>query len=70
MLMARPSANAQSKPPRRMLLQHRGSTPGGDSVFAIDLTPDVCGKIDYHIRSYPHHELLTHPFEMGMMLWL
>ena len=70
MLMARPSANAQSKPPRRLPLQHQGSTPGGDSVFAIDLTPDVCGKIDYHIRTYPHHELLTHPFEMGMMLWL
>jgi starch phosphorylase len=70
MLMARPGANAKSKPPRRMYLEYKGPGEGGESIFTITLTPDVCGKIDYHIRAYPHHELLTHPFEMGMMIWL
>ena len=70
MLMLRPSANVKSKPPRRLFLEYAGAAPNGDTIFAITLTPDVCGKIDYRIRAYPHHELLTHPFEMGMMLWL
>jgi starch phosphorylase len=70
MLMARPGANAKSKPPRRLPLKYQGPGEGGESIFAITLTPDVCGKFDYHIRAYPHHELLTHPFEMGMMIWL
>ncbi|MDP2195343.1 MAG: alpha-glucan family phosphorylase [Rhodocyclaceae bacterium] len=71
MLMARPSSNAKSRPPRRLFLDHQG--PGqstGEHIYALDLTPDICGKIEYRIRAYPHHELLTQPFEMGMMLWL
>ncbi|MDP1653899.1 MAG: alpha-glucan family phosphorylase [Rhodocyclaceae bacterium] len=70
MLMERPGANAKSKPPRRMFLEHQGPIGNGEDLFSLALTPDVCGKIDYRIRAYPHHELLTHPFEMGMMLWL
>ena len=27
-------------------------------------------RIEYRFRVYPNNELLTHPFEMGMMLWL
>jgi starch phosphorylase len=34
------------------------------------LTPDQCGKMEYRIRVFPTHPLLTHPFEMGKMLWL
>jgi glycogen phosphorylase len=30
----------------------------------------MCGKLEYRIRVYPYHSLLTHPFEMGMMRWL
>jgi starch phosphorylase len=26
--------------------------------------------VEYRFRIYPSHELLTHPFEMGMMSWL
>lgn len=70
MLMARPSWNAKSKPPRSLLLEYQGPGQHGESIYALDLTPDVCGKIDYRLRAYPYHELLTHPFEMGMMLWL
>ena len=70
MLMLRPGVNPQSKPPRRLFLEHSGPCGNGEGLFALDLTPDVCGKVDYRIRAYPHHELLTHPFEMGMMRWL
>ena len=38
--------------------------------FGLNVTPDLCGKLEYRIRIYPCHELLTHPLEMGMMIWL
>lgn len=38
--------------------------------FALTLTPELCGRLIYRIRVYPYHELLTHPYEMGLMLWL
>ncbi len=42
----------------------------GEHLFALDLAPELCGKLDYKVRVYPWHELLTHPLEMGLMLWL
>jgi starch phosphorylase len=45
-------------------------TEQGEHRFVLQLTPEMCGKLDYRIRVYPSHELLTHPFEMGMMRWL
>jgi starch phosphorylase len=69
MLFGRPNSNAQSRGPRRFRLEHQGPAGQDEQLYAIDLTPDVCGKIEYRIRAYPHHELLTHPLEMGMMSW-
>ena len=45
-------------------------TEQGEHRFALQITPEMCGKLEYRMRSYPWHELLTHPFEMGMMRWL
>lgn len=45
-------------------------TDAGETVFAITVQPEKCGRLEYHIRVYPYHELLTHPFELGMMRWL
>ncbi len=42
----------------------------GEYFFATDLQPEQCGNLTYRIRIYPYHELLTHPFELGMMHWL
>ena len=42
----------------------------GEHLFSRELTPDQCGKMEYRIRAFPTHPLLTHPFEMGKMLWL
>ncbi|HEX5337242.1 MAG TPA: alpha-glucan family phosphorylase, partial [Gallionella sp.] len=45
-------------------------TETGEHVFALEVQPELCGKLEYRIRTYPYHEMLTHPFEMGMMRWL
>jgi starch phosphorylase len=45
-------------------------TAQGEQRFVLELNPELCGKLEYRIRLYPQHELLTHPFEMGMMRWL
>jgi starch phosphorylase len=45
-------------------------TDSGENIFALEMQPEQCGKLEYRIRVYPNHELLTHPFEMGMMRWL
>ncbi len=43
---------------------------GKENVFTLEMTPEYCGRLVYRIRVYPHHELLTHRFELGLMLWL
>jgi starch phosphorylase len=41
----------------------------GECRFAIDLAPELCGKLELRIRAYPRHAGLTHRFEMGLMKW-
>ncbi len=38
--------------------------------FRIEFVPPFPGMQTYQIRMYPYHELLSHPFEMGRMLWI
>ena len=49
---------------------HTGVDKSGEDLFDLELTPELCGRQVYYIRVYPYHQLLTHPLEMGMMLWL
>jgi starch phosphorylase len=42
----------------------------GEQRFTLRLQPDLCGRLDYRIRLYPYHALLTHRFELGLMRWL
>jgi starch phosphorylase len=42
----------------------------GEHRFRLDFKPEFCGKLDYRIRVYPRHALLTHPFELGLMSWV
>jgi glycogen phosphorylase len=44
--------------------------PDGADVFALDAQPLGCGQFATEIRIYPFHELLSHPFELGLMKWL
>lgn len=46
------------------------SNNDGETLFKIDLQPALAGLQYYKIRCYPHHRLLSHPFETGLMLWL
>ena len=48
-----------------------GERPEADGSwrFGLDLQPDLCGRLCYRVRIYPRHELLAHPFEMGLMRW-
>ncbi len=45
-------------------------TPEGEHRFRLELEPEYCGKLEYHIRVYPCREFLTHPLEMGLMIWV
>jgi len=46
------------------------SEPDGAAVFALDVQPPACGQFATEIRIYPFHELLSHPYELGLMKWL
>ena len=43
---------------------------GSEQPFVLELQPELCGRLDYRIRMVPRHPLLTHPFELGLMLWI
>jgi starch phosphorylase len=47
-----------------------GNADGGEQRYRLELKPGLAGRLDYRIRIYPRHELLTHPFEMGLTTWL
>ncbi|WP_374566723.1 alpha-glucan family phosphorylase [Nitrosomonas sp.] len=51
-------------------LECTGMQDTGEHLFELKLTPELCGKQEYFIRIYPCHSLLTHPLEMGLMVWL
>ena len=42
----------------------------GEHLYALEFAPPIAGRIEYRVRAYPANELLTHPFETGMMVWL
>ncbi len=62
----------QDDPPVRHSheLQPAGALDSGEHKFALELRPGMAGRLDYRIRIFPRHELLTHPFELGLMTWL
>ena len=51
-------------------LKESGPLGEGEHSFKSDLKPGLAGRLDYRIRVYPRHELLTHPFEMGLCAWV
>jgi len=42
----------------------------GAVIFALDVEPPECGQFRTEVRIYPWHELLSHPYELGLMKWL
>ncbi|NOX76323.1 MAG: glycosyltransferase family 1 protein, partial [Gammaproteobacteria bacterium] len=47
-----------------------GENDNGETLFSLELQPNLPGKQYYKIRMYPHHELLAHRFETGLMSWI
>ncbi|HEX7052562.1 MAG TPA: alpha-glucan family phosphorylase [Burkholderiales bacterium] len=43
---------------------------GREHRYRLELKPGLSGRLDYRIRIYPKHELLTHPFEPGLTAWV
>ncbi|MDW8468579.1 MAG: alpha-glucan family phosphorylase [Burkholderiales bacterium] len=55
---------------RSYLFQPDGSPDAaGEQRYALEFAPELCGRLEYRIRAYPHHPLLAHPLEMGLMIW-
>jgi starch phosphorylase len=69
MVFTRPGKTVSTKA-KHYPLRHEKPLEGGEALFSCELTPEQCGKTEYQVRAYPGHALLTHPFEMGLMLWL
>jgi starch phosphorylase len=42
----------------------------GETLFVLNLDPPLPGLQLYQIRMYPWHQLLSHRFETGCMIWL
>jgi len=67
-VMQRPGAAA---PAARHRLEPRAPlADSGEHLYALDFAPQLSGRSEYRLRAYPSHELLAHPFEPGLMLWL
>ncbi len=42
----------------------------GRQIYALRMEPSLAGLQAYRIRLFPYHPDLTHPYEMGAMIWL
>ena len=51
-------------------LSFKDDLGNGEARYAVELKPALAGRLDYRIRVYPRHELLTHPFELGLQCWV
>jgi starch phosphorylase len=73
--LAPPPLSSYLQPPRAGLW-HAALTPteehesDGARVFALDIEPPECGQFRTEVRIYPWHELLSQPYELGLMKWL
>ena len=45
-------------------------TQGEHTLFEIELRPEIAGLQSYKLRMYPYNEALSHPFELGCMIWI
>ncbi|MEO6975785.1 MAG: hypothetical protein ABI144_07910 [Gallionella sp.] len=71
LLMGLLAKREKSQSSRRYRFEATGAmTEAGENIFSLEVQPEPCGKLEYHIRAYPYHEMLTHLFEMGMTRWL
>ena len=70
LLVGRSGATDPTRGRLQQPLAYQRRLDNDECLYSLDFTPGLCGRVDFRFRVYPTHELLTHPFEMGMMLWL
>jgi len=65
-------AAAEGSNPARHVYRFGAQSPAvdGSHAFVLDLQPPDNGLYGMRVRIYPHHALLQHPFEVGLMRWL
>jgi starch phosphorylase len=51
-------------------LSDAGDMGHGEHRYRVEMKPGLAGRLDYRIRVFPRHDLLTHPFEMGLCTWV
>ena len=69
-LFGRPGQHGGRGRVRHYPLTCVGGGEHGALRYHLELTPELCGKLEYRIRIFPTHPALTHPFETGLMIWL
>ncbi len=69
-VVGRSSKTQEFTPHQHYLLEPTGEIDRGETVFGIDLTPELPGQQYYKLRMYPHHKALANRFETGFMIWL
>jgi len=53
----------------RVNFKYKG-TQGNEHLFELELVPSEPGLSYYKLRMFPNHKYLSHPFEMGSMVWI
>ncbi len=70
-VLTRPGGGEGGRPVERRRLLPEGRLPEtGEQLYGLEFAPELCGRIEYRLRAYPSHELLAHPFDLGLMTWL
>ncbi len=74
-LIGKETTTGEFVPHREAAFKRVGESGNGETLFHFDLfssdaTCEAGGLQHYKIRIYPYHELLSHPLECGLMLWL
>jgi len=69
LLLGAPEYESAEEKPRQYRFASGAADSGGRQHYVLELAPEICGRLEYRIRAYPWHERLTHPFELGLMIW-
>jgi len=67
-LLDPPPENAEAGPQRVQL--QATHCADGSCVFGADVQPDNSGLQEMRLRVFPYNPLLSHRFELGLMIWL
>jgi starch phosphorylase len=70
LLMSSSVMRGRSEPASYMMHPEGERSPDGAQRYALELAPELCGKLEYSIRAFPYHRALSHRFEMGLMKWI